>query len=139
MSPKLYQFAIPIEVLQRGFWLCVWQINLRDGPAVYYVGRTGDSSSLKAQSPFSRVRTHVVEMLYFGRPHCFADLSQRRSQSFFKRGMIEGKLQYFGRRLATLDRPGKQVRDVIQQVGKGITHEKGRFGRLFHFRNSSGS
>jgi hypothetical protein len=52
-------------------------------------------------------------MLEFGRPHCFADPSQRRSQSFFKRGMIEGKLQHFGRRLATLDRPGEQMRDVI--------------------------
>jgi hypothetical protein len=59
MSPKLYQFAIPTEVLERGFWLYVWQVALRDGTAVYYVGRTGDSSSLKAQSPFSRVSAHL--------------------------------------------------------------------------------
>jgi hypothetical protein len=59
MSPKLHQIAIPTEVLRRGFWLYVWQINLRGGTAVYYVGRTGDSSSLKAQSPFSRVSGHL--------------------------------------------------------------------------------
>jgi hypothetical protein len=59
MSPKLHQFAIPTEVLERGFWLYVWQVDLRDETAVYYVGRTGDSSSLKAQSPFSRVSAHL--------------------------------------------------------------------------------
>jgi hypothetical protein len=59
MPPKLHEFAIPSEVLQRGFWLYVWQVNLRGGRAVYYVGRTGDSSSLKAQSPFSRVSGHL--------------------------------------------------------------------------------
>ena len=59
MSPKLHQFVVPIEVLQRGFWLYVWQIKLRGGTAVYYVGRTGDNPSTKAQSPFSRVSAHL--------------------------------------------------------------------------------
>jgi len=59
MPRKLHQITIPTEVLQRGFWLYVWQVSLRDGTAVYYVGRTGDSSSLKAQSPFSRVSAHL--------------------------------------------------------------------------------
>ena len=59
MSPKLHQVAISSELLQRGFWLYVWPIRLRDGSAVYYVGRTGDSSSLKVQSPFSRVSGHL--------------------------------------------------------------------------------
>lgn len=59
MSPKLHRFTIPAEVLQRGFWLYIWQVNLRGGRAVHYVGRTGDSSSLKAQSPFSRVSGHL--------------------------------------------------------------------------------
>jgi hypothetical protein len=59
MNAKLYGLLIPAEILQRGFWLYIWRIGLRDGGEVFYVGRTGDSSSLNAQSPFSRVSGHL--------------------------------------------------------------------------------
>jgi len=43
--------------LRRGFWLYVWEIQgIKD--VVYYVGRTGDSSSANASSPFNRVGMH---------------------------------------------------------------------------------
>ena len=42
------------ELLQRGFWLYVWEVTAADGRTVHYVGRTGDSSSPNAQSPFTR-------------------------------------------------------------------------------------
>jgi hypothetical protein len=58
-AAKVYRFSFSPEVLRRGFWLYVWIINLRTGPNVYYVGRTGDSSSLHAQSPFSRISGHL--------------------------------------------------------------------------------
>ncbi len=56
---KLHRLSFSPDLLRRGFWLYVWIISLRTGPNVYYVGRTGDSSSLKAQSPFSRVSGHL--------------------------------------------------------------------------------
>ncbi len=59
MNAKLYQLCLPSEVLRRGFWLNVWRIKLRHGGEVFYVGRTGDSSSRNAQSPFSRVSGHL--------------------------------------------------------------------------------
>lgn len=45
-------------ILERGFWVYVWRVtgNRRE---VLYVGRTGDSSSLNAASPFSRVGQHL--------------------------------------------------------------------------------
>jgi hypothetical protein len=45
-------------VLERGFWLYVWDIR---GPSFrcLYVGRTGDSSSANAQSPFARIGQHL--------------------------------------------------------------------------------
>ncbi len=46
-------------ILQRGFWLYVWKISPPDGLALYYVGRTGDSSSTNAQSPFNRMGQHL--------------------------------------------------------------------------------
>jgi hypothetical protein len=46
------------HVLRRGFWLYVCRIDCTSGPFVY-VGRTGDSSSVKAASPFSRVSRHL--------------------------------------------------------------------------------
>jgi hypothetical protein len=46
-------------MLSRGFWLYVWIIEASDGQVVHYVGRTGDSSSLNAQSPFARMSLHL--------------------------------------------------------------------------------
>lgn len=46
-------------VLARGFWLYVWEIRTESGASLYYVGRTGDSSSTNAQSPFNRMAQHL--------------------------------------------------------------------------------
>jgi len=46
-------------ILARGFWLYVWEIGTSDGKNLYYVGRTGDSSSVNAQSPFNRMGQHL--------------------------------------------------------------------------------
>lgn len=54
----LHQVSFPEEILERGFWLYVWHIVCgKDG--FYYVGRTGDSSSQFASSPFSRLGQHL--------------------------------------------------------------------------------
>jgi hypothetical protein len=45
--------------LGRGFWLYVWEVTPPKGSKLYYVGRTGDSSSLNAQSPFNRMGQHL--------------------------------------------------------------------------------
>jgi hypothetical protein len=47
------------SVLERGYWLFVWEIITSDGELLLYVGRTGDSSSPDAQSPFVRMGRHV--------------------------------------------------------------------------------
>jgi hypothetical protein len=46
-------------ILQRGFWLYVWEVSGERHAPVYYVGRTGDSSSTNAQSPFNRMGQHL--------------------------------------------------------------------------------
>ena len=46
------------ELLKRGFWLYVWKI-LFNGEIFIYVGRTGNSSSTNAASPFNRVSQHL--------------------------------------------------------------------------------
>lgn len=46
------------KLLRRGFWLYAWEVvTQRD--TLYYVGRTGDSSSRNAQSPFNRMSEHL--------------------------------------------------------------------------------
>ncbi len=47
------------EFLKRGFWLYVWEVATPDRGDFYYVGRTGDSSSCNAQSPFTRMGQHL--------------------------------------------------------------------------------
>jgi hypothetical protein len=59
MADNLYIATIPPEMLRRGFWLYVWVIRLRGNRTVHYVGRTGDSSSGYAQSPFGRISGHL--------------------------------------------------------------------------------
>jgi hypothetical protein len=59
MRAATYQFNFSGGLLQRGFWLYVWEITRPKGAKLYYVGRTGDSSSLNAQSPFNRMGQHL--------------------------------------------------------------------------------
>jgi hypothetical protein len=55
---KQYRLGFSGAVLKRGFWLYVWRI--RTGRQQFlYVGRTGDSSSRFAASPFSRLSQHL--------------------------------------------------------------------------------
>jgi len=58
MSIRTYQMEFNGEVLERGFWLYVWEIT--EGTTCHlYVGRTGDSSSPHASSPFNRIGQHL--------------------------------------------------------------------------------
>jgi hypothetical protein len=54
----LHRVSFSGAILERGFWLYVWRIScgLKE---FYYVGRTGDSSSQYASSPFSRLGQHL--------------------------------------------------------------------------------
>jgi hypothetical protein len=60
MNPKPHIIEFDGGLLQRGFWLYVWEIRPpnRRKP-LYYVGRTGDNPSLNAQSPFNRMGQHL--------------------------------------------------------------------------------
>jgi hypothetical protein len=58
MTAATHELAFDGGLLRRGFWLYVWEITC-DGRVLYYVGRTGDSSSLNAQSPFNRMAQHL--------------------------------------------------------------------------------
>lgn len=53
-----YSMRFDGHLLKRGFWLYVWKI---EGPLSQsvYVGRTGDSSSPHASSPFKRIGQHL--------------------------------------------------------------------------------
>ena len=59
MEPSTHHLEFNGGILQRGFWLYVWEITPPTGPAFHYVGRTGDSSSFNAQSPFNRMGQHL--------------------------------------------------------------------------------
>jgi hypothetical protein len=59
MKPGLQTLSFDGAILQRGFWLYVWEITPAGAAPLYYVGRTGDSSSTHAQSPFNRMGQHL--------------------------------------------------------------------------------
>lgn len=60
--PKMHKTSISGEVAkvsERGFWLYVWRVHLASGKECLYVGRTGDSSSPYAASPYKRIGQHL--------------------------------------------------------------------------------
>lgn len=59
MTTALHEIAFRGEVLERGFWLYVWEITPPQGAPLLYVGRTGDHASGVAQSPFNRFSNHL--------------------------------------------------------------------------------
>ena len=59
MDSAAHQLAFSGSLLDRGFWLYVWEITTVGKTHLYYVGRTGDSSSNNAQSPFNRMGQHL--------------------------------------------------------------------------------
>ncbi len=59
MGPATHELKFNGEILQRGFWLYIWEITTQEQKNLYYVGRTGDSSSNNAQSPFNRMGQHL--------------------------------------------------------------------------------
>lgn len=59
MKPGPQALSFDGAILQRGFWLYVWEISPAGAAPLYYVGRTGDSSSTHAQSPFNRMGQHL--------------------------------------------------------------------------------
>ncbi len=58
MLPAARTISFEGELLRRGFWLYAWKIVCSE-KVVYYVGRTGDSSSCNAASPFNRIGNHL--------------------------------------------------------------------------------
>jgi len=59
MNGTTHIFKFDGAILMRGFWLYIWDITTAEGQKLYYVGRTGDSSSNNAQSPFNRMGQHL--------------------------------------------------------------------------------
>jgi hypothetical protein len=59
MKARSHELNFQGELLGRGFWLYVWDITTPEKRHLHYVGRTGDSSSNNAQSPFNRMGQHL--------------------------------------------------------------------------------
>jgi hypothetical protein len=59
VSASSHEIIFNGELLDRGFWLYVWDVTTAGKTHIYYVGRTGDSSSKNAQSPFNRMGQHL--------------------------------------------------------------------------------
>jgi hypothetical protein len=55
---QVHRLQFSGAILERGFWLYTWRIR-DSGKEFFYVGRTGDSSSQFAASPFSRIGQHL--------------------------------------------------------------------------------
>jgi len=57
-TPSTWKMTLPGPMLQRGFWLYVWQVETPKGELLY-VGRTGDNSSPHATAAYTRMGQHL--------------------------------------------------------------------------------
>lgn len=57
MRVNSFDLSFDGQLLKRGFWLYIWDIETPK-KRLLYVGRTGDNSSAHAASPFSRTGRH---------------------------------------------------------------------------------
>lgn len=55
---KVHHLKFTGALIERGFWLYIWKVKEGKKLALY-VGRTGDSSSKYAASPFNRLGQHL--------------------------------------------------------------------------------
>lgn len=55
---KTHHLQFSGALIERGFWLYIWRVSHKVDH-VLYVGRTGDSSSKYAASPFNRLSQHL--------------------------------------------------------------------------------
>lgn len=55
---KTYELKINGNIMKRGFWIYSYKIFDKNNNIFFYIGRTGDSSSLNASSPFNRMLNH---------------------------------------------------------------------------------
>lgn len=55
----IFELEFSGKFLERGFWLYIWEVSPKQAKPLFYIGRTGDSSSTKAQSPFNRMSQHL--------------------------------------------------------------------------------
>ena len=116
MKPAAHSLEFNGALLQRGFWLYVWEVRVPRQPRLYYVGRTGDSSSSKAQSPFNRMGQHLG----------FNDRSNALRRYLLGRGVALEECQYrlvsYGPitgEAATLDEH-REPRDIIAALEKAL-------------------
>ncbi len=59
MKASTHELRFDGGLLQCGFWLYVWEIKVRDGRTLHYIGKTGDKASGVSQSPFDRLSKHL--------------------------------------------------------------------------------
>ncbi len=69
---RLVSMTFDGALLNRGFWLYVCEVRTRGNRRFFYVGRTGDSSSPHASSPFRRFARHLDDS-----PHAKANSLHR--------------------------------------------------------------
>jgi hypothetical protein len=124
MMSARYELAFDGGLLTRGFWLYVWEITRRDSSRFYYVGRTGDSSSEKPQSPFNRVCQHL------GSNPNNAALRKRLTALSIEPEECSFRLVAYGPMLeeAEVSEPYNTPRDIIAALEKALADAMGAAG-----------
>jgi hypothetical protein len=124
VTVSTYEVSLDGGILQRGFWLYVWEVTTPEGNKLLYVGRTGDSSSPNAQSPFNRMGQH----LGFAKSSCM--LRSHLDERKIVPELCSFRLQAYGPILDEADgmEVHKSRRDLIAALEKQLAEDLGALG-----------
>ncbi len=114
MAASTHSLTFGGGILERGFWLYVWEVKLEDGRTLHYVGRTGDRSSRFAQSPYIRMGQHLGT----------AKTTSMLRQYLVKHGVTHGDCTY--RLVAHPGRSAGQSGPILGEAAELIEHRKRR-------------
>lgn len=131
MSASLHNLSFNGGLLERGFWLYVWEIIPANGDAVLYVGMTGDSSSANAQSPFNRLSQHLGRNRHANalrRQLVAKDIEPESCQSFemiaygpiFPHALTDEEHKVSWRLVAAME---KALRDALHTAGYRVLND----------------
>jgi hypothetical protein len=131
VSAELHSLAFSGALLARGFWLYVWEVVNAGHEPVLYVGRTGDSSSPNAQSPFTRLSQHLginehANALRHNLTAAGIDVDTCRSFEIIAYGPIFLEASCMDEHLPLRDKVAaleKKLRDALKQSGYNVLNE----------------
>jgi hypothetical protein len=138
MTASMHTLSFSGDILERGFWLYVWEVTKADKDVVLYVDRTGDNSSPNAQSPYIRMGQHLgsgksTNMLRTHLEKKGVDPTSCKSFELIAYGPILTEVKTMEEHMPLRDKVAaleKKLRDALADAGYAVLNKVNCWGTI---------